>query len=248
MPLRLPPLPLPHDLATNLAHDLAQDLGLPARDILRGVRLMLAGPLRLLEPVGAMFPEPVQHLVDDLRQSVKRGVREASGADAADDADAVAAAMQPSVFTGSGDAVARFARVAYFGLRYVLRRLDRNDLSVSETVAGFAFHTALSDCPADTDAASKAAAIAASLTRLHAIGLAPGTSVGLDAQAVAQCRLAGFVVLLWLLVERPETEATEAELLDLCYTVGMAQRLEILAATDDIAVLADLLRRDARMI
>ena len=244
MPLRLPPLPLPE----NVTQDLAQDLGLPARDILRGVRRMIAGPLRLLEPVGAMFPEPVQHVVDDLRQSVKRGVREVSGADAAGDADAVAAAMQPSVFTGSGDAVARFARVAYFGLRHVLRRLDRQDLSVSETVAGFAFHTALSDCPADADAASKAAAIAASLTRHHVIGVAPGTGIGLDAVAVAESRLAAFVVLLWLLLERPETEANEAELLDLCYAVGTAQRLEILAAEDDTLVLADLLRSDARMI
>ena len=240
MPSRLPPLPLPENLT--------QDLGLPARDILRGVRRAIAGPLRLLEPVGAMFPEPVQHLVDELRQSVKRGLREVSGADAAGDAGAAAAAMQPSVFTGSGDAVARFARVAYFGLNHVLGRLDRSDLSVSETVAGFAFHTALADCPADADAASKAAAIVASLTRHHVIGVAPGTSIGLDAQAVAECRLAAFVVLLWLLVERPETEANEAELLDLCYAVGMAQRAVILAATDDTPVLADLLRRDARMI
>ena len=60
--------------------------------------------------------------------------------------------------------------------------------------------------------------------------------------------MAAFVVLLWLLVERPETEANEAELLDLCYAVGTAQRLEILAAKDDTLVLADLLRSDARMI
>ena len=240
MPSRLPPLPLPESLA--------QDLGLPARDILRGVRRVIAGPLRLLEPVGAMFPEPVQHLVDDLRQSVTRGVRQASGADSAGDAGAVATAMQPSVFTGSGDAVARFARVGYFGLRYVLRRLERGDLSVSETVAGFAFHTALSGCPAGADPATKAAAIAASLTLHHVIGVAPGTSIGLDPPAVEACRLAAFVVLLWLLVERLESEANEAELLDLCYAVSMAQRAVIVAAKDDVAVLAELLRRDARMI
>lgn len=240
MPSRLPPLPLPADLA--------HDLGLPARDILRGVRRVIAGPLRLLEPVGAMFPEPVQHLVDDLRQSVNRGLRQASGADATGDADAVAAGMQPSVFTGSGDAVARFARVAYFGLRYVLRRLDRSDLSVSETVAGFAFHTAVSGCPADADASTKAAAIVVSLTSHHVIGVAPGTSFGLDPQAVETCQVAAFVVLLWLLVERLETEANEAELLDLCYAVSTAQRAVILAAKDDTPVLADLLRTYARMI
>ena len=138
--------------------------------------------------------------------------------------------------------------MAYFGLRTVPRRLDRNDLSVSETVAGFAFHTAVSNCPADADAASKAAAIAVSLTSHHVIGVAPGTSIGLDPQAVEACQVAAFVVLLWLLVERLETEAHEAELLDLCYAVSTAQRAAILAAKDDVAVLADLLRNYARMI
>ena len=52
-----------------------------------------------------------------------------------------AAVMQPSVFTGAGDAVPRFARGAYFGLRTELRRLDRSDPSVSEAVAGFDIHT-----------------------------------------------------------------------------------------------------------
>ena len=138
--------------------------------------------------------------------------------------------------------------MAYFGLRTVPRRLDRNDLSVSETVAGFAFHTAVSNCPADADAASKAAAIAVSLTSHHVIGVAPGTSIGLDPQALAACQVAAFVVLLWLLVERLETEAHEAELLDLCYAVSTAQRGVILAAKDDTLMLADLLRTYARMI
>ena len=242
MPSRLPPLPM----TENLAHD----LGLPARDILRGVRRAISGPLRLLEPVGAMFPEPVQHLVDDLRQSVKRGLRQAAGADAAGDADAVAAAMQPSVFagSGSGDAVARFARVAYFGLSFVLRRLGRDDLSVSETVAGFAFHTALSACPAQADASAKAAAIAFSLTLHHVIGVAPGTSLGLDAQAVDDSRLAAFVVMLWLLVERLETDPDEAELLDLCFRVSSAQRAEIIAVKQDVVALSQLLHSSARMI
>ena len=176
MPSRLPPLPMPADLA--------HDLGLPARDILRGVRRVIAGPLRLLEPVGAMFPEPVQHLVDDLRQSVNRGVREASGVDAT----------------------------------------------------------------SDSDASIKAAAIAVSLTSHQVIGIAPGTSFGLDGQAVEACQVAAFVVLLWLLVERLETEANEAELLDLCYSVSTAQRAVLLAAKDDTLMLADLLRTYARMI
>ena len=234
---RLPPLPLPQ----HLAHD----LGLPARDLLRGVRRAISGPLRLLEPVGAMLPEPVQHLVDDLRQSVKRGARSVSGADGAGDAGAVAAAMQPSVFSGQGDAVARFARVAYFGLRHVLRRLERADLSVSETVAGIAFHSALAQCPADSTPAQKAAAIAASLTSHHAIGIAPGTPLGLDAGAVEDSRLAGFVVMLWLLIERIEADPNEADLLELCCAVGVAQRAVILAAGDDTAA---LLLSYARMI
>ncbi len=240
MSSRLPPLPLPHAFAL--------DLGLPARDILRGVRRVISGPLRLLEPVGAMFPEPVQHLVDDLRQSLKRGLHGASGADEPGDADAVAAAMVPSVFSGSGDAVARFARVAYFGLSYVLRRLEHDDLSVSETVAGFSLHRALSACPMDADAHTKAAAIAASLTSHHVIGVAPGTALGLDAQAVDDSRLAAFVVLLWLLVERLEIDPNEAELLDLCFSVSNAQRAEIIAAKDDVAALAGLLHASAQMI
>ena len=248
MPSRLPPLPLPADLAHDLATNLAHDLGLPARDILRGVRRVIGGPLRLLEPVGAMLPEPVQHLVDDLRQSINRGLRQASGADVTGNAQTAAAAMQPSVFTGSGDAVARFARVAYFGLRYVLRRLDRGDLSVSETVAGFAFHTALSAFPADADASTKAAAIAVSLTSHHVFGVAPGTALGLDVLAVDDSRLAAFVVMLWLLIERLEPDPDEAELLDLCFRVSTAQRDAIIAANDDVAALAGLLHASARMI
>ena len=238
--MRLPPLPLPESLA--------HDLGLPARDILRGVRRAISGPLRLLEPVGAMFPEPVQQLVDDLRKSLQRGVREVSGAAQPGDAEAVAAAMEPSVFLGSGDAVARFARVAYFGLGFVLRRLGREDLSVSETVAGFAFHTALSACPMKADATAKAAAIAVSLTSHHVIGIVPGTSIGLDAQAIDDSRLAAFVVMLWLLVERLETDPDEAELLDLCYSVSSAQRAEIIAEKQDVLALARMLHTYSRMI
>lgn len=224
----LPPLP----------KGLTGDLGSPARDLLRGARQALAAPLRLFEPMARMAPGPIRRLIQDVAHpAAARGarVRDVSAAVSLFDA-------------GGGDEAARFARLAYFGLSNVLGRLGRDDLLISETVAGLGFRAALSRLPADAAAARKAAAVAAELMRRHAIGYAPGTGIALGDKDLADGRLAVFATMLWLLVERPEAEPDEAGLLGLCFDVAVSQVDEIAAAGSDPERLAPLLDADARLI
>ncbi len=237
MPAHLPQLPHPQEIA--------QDLGLPARDILRGVRRALAGPMRLLEPVGARLPEPLQHMLHDLSETVDRGARGASGAGTA---ATVGAALQSPLFSGSTDATARFAQVAYFGLTQALRKSGRADLVVSETVAGYCFHTAMAQTAPDAPACDKAAAVALAMLGHHTIGHAPGTGLGLDARDSTDSRVAVIAVMLWLLTERPDAAPDEAALLALCHDVALSQATALHAAGDDPAQLAGLLDTYARMI
>ncbi len=215
----LPPLPLPNELA------------MPVRDALRGMRKTLSGPLKLMEPVEGALPEP-------LRQVARRvgGQPQTPRPD-----PELADVLGLSDFANSRDATARFARTTYQGLKFALNRLGRDDLLISETVAGLAYRTVQRQNADGADPFQISAQIFEQLVGHHVSGVAPGTSIGLHDAEEQINALAVFAVLLWILVDREIAETNEAEVLALCVDVTASVADQVMEASPDRAQLAGLL-------
>lgn len=212
---------------TQIPKGIARDLGLPGRDILRGVRSTLA-------PARALFPQPVQVVLQTVDASV------ASPA-LPDRLRAVA-----DFFSSKCEDSVQFAMVAHAGLTETLRQMHRDDLLVSETVLALACRRAA--MPSQSCTTHAAAAITISMIKLHAVGRVPGTPFGLEQSDVEDIAVAVFTLVLWFLVDRPDSGQSEAVLLKLCHDVAVTQRTDVLAAVSDKAQLAALLDANARMI
>lgn len=216
-------------LITQIPKGIARDLGLPGRDILRGVRSTLA-------PAKALLPEPVQIVLKKL------------------DASMVSAALPNSLKTGadffSGDYAdsVQFAMVAHAGLTKILHFMQRDHLMVSETVLALACRRAGVHSQKHRCASRAAAAIASGIMQHHAVGCMPGTPYGLGRDDADDICVATFALVLWLLVDRPDSDQSEADLLKLCYDVAVIQRGDILSAMSDEVQFAALLDANARMI
>lgn len=214
---------------TQIPKGIARDLGLPGRDILRGVRSTLA-------PAKALLPEPVRFVLQRLDASVTpSGVPDSLTPDA-------------DFFSGKYEDSVQFAMVAHAGLTEVLRLMQRDHLMVSETALALASRRAALPLRKHTCASHAAAAIATSIMKHHAVGCVPSTPYGLEQQDLDDINVAIFTLLLWLLIDRPDPGQREAVLLKLCHDVAVTQRADILAAMADRDQLAALLDANARMI
>lgn len=240
---RLPHIPLP-----PIGLPVPRTLALPVRDLLRGVRKAMEGPRRLFEPMRSVLPRGFGDATGSVASGALRSIGLTRGPVGHPDELAAAARLAPSIFVTDGDFAAVFARLSYRGLRFVLSRLDRDDLLISETIAAFAFHHAIMQAALGDTASDRAAAVAVALTQHHVVGVAPGTGIGLSEGDITEGRLAIFVVMLWLLIERPKAAADEAALLSLCFDLALSEQAAIDAAQDDAARLSDLLATFARLI
>ena len=228
MPPRVPPLPLPNELS------------MPVRDILRGLRHGLGQPPRLAEPVDAALPGILRNVATQVAELASAGLPPArSGTQAALDRAAELSGLTPDKATAD-----LAAHIIYHGSNFALSHLGRGDLMVSETVARIAYDSAMAQ--ADGDSFERAGALYQSLLSHHVVGVAPGTGIGLTEADRAPTQTALLAVLLWMLVERNGAPQPEAEVLTLCVDVATSILAE--AAPGDPADLAQIFKTHAGVI
>ncbi|MGP9789258.1 hypothetical protein [Roseinatronobacter sp. NSM] len=214
---------------TQIPKGIARDLGLPGRDILRGVRSTLA-------PAKALLPAPVRLVLRKFDASLTpSGLPDSLTPDA-------------DFFSGKHEHTAQFAMVAHAALTEVLQLMQRDHLMVSETVLALGLRRAALPSRKHNCASQVAADVAKSIIKHHAVGCVPGTPYGMQQEDLDDTSVAVFTVLLWLLVDRPEPGQREAALLKLCHDVAVTQRADILAAFGAYDTLAALLDANARLI
>lgn len=226
---------------------------LPAKDLLRGARAMARAAGAALEPLERELPDPLRRVARGAAaglESAAARVRLAArglaarilpGADGGDHL----LSHELDAIMGAEGAAALFADAAAHGLDFTLHRRGRDDLMVSETLAAFAYRAARG---AGGDRFETGARLHLALLERHAVGRAPGTSLGLSAEDLAEARHAGFAVTLWMLVERDAPREDEDELLALCADLTEARRAEIDAAGEDPTALAALFAASAELI
>jgi hypothetical protein len=218
---------------------LPRTLALPTRDFLRGMRRAVSvrrGPLGTV--LAALGPA----------RSEAPGASSRSRLTAMTPADRAILAEAGALLPGALDGARTRALVSivYRGLSILLERLNRTDLMISETVVDYGLRIGLRSA-ADTPA-ERAAAIAISLLRHHAIGCAPGTPLALRDGDMRDERLAIAAVMLWLVIERGGRASAEADLLSLCFEVASLEEGAIREAGEEPAEMARLLRTFAPLI
>lgn len=219
-----------------------RQLALPARDLARGLRHGLARARGL-----APLPGPLRDIAGGMISNVE-GL--------AGTARAAVSRLRPGARTphslseiaGGHDPALHFAAAAAYGLGLALRRMGRDDLLVSETVAAVAYRGSAAGSASEAGMPEIAARLALALSQHHAAGVMPGTPIGLGATDARQLLLAAYAVMLWMTIERDAAREDEDGLLALCVDLTVSLGDEIAAASAAPDRLAALIAAHAEMV
>ncbi len=223
---------------------------LPLKDALKGLRFTLRQGRRLLEPVTARMPGPldevlerVDHLADDAVRVSGRALERLFDLRAQ-----VASVPDLPASHTAAQSDARFAQAAGRALEFALARYGADRLMVSETLLARSYQAVAGQAFQGLEA--QAAALMLHMLEHRVIGIVPGTGLGLDATDRVVAAMATFAVMLWLLTDRDaDAEGQrEEDLLAICCDVAQALHSEILVIGEDAAALAALLAHHAEVI
>lgn len=214
-------------------------LGLPLRDILRGMASFAEATEDMLEPAVQAMPAPMRHALSTAMQAIE-GTGERLLAPHVSGQDIQrASAFLNRVVDGRGDAEC-CARV----LAFAWERMRTPDAAfhdmLSETVAASRLD-ALRRAPGLTPS-DFAAQLFLDLRAWHVAGSAPGLPVSQtdDQQEAIDLKL--FAFLIWLLAVRSPEDLPEEQLLEMAMALTQAFRADVLAAISDSTALSGQLQ------
>lgn len=225
-------------------------IALPVKDALRGTRALFKRATRALvssEPAtnlpvegraarGWLDPQ-IGHLAFEIAQGLRLDPRQRLE---------VTSGLRH--VTDTERAGAAFAKLVRQGLIFSLQRFDAETYLVSETLAAAAYWSGLRKLNEDDVTAVLAAHLYRSLIRHHIAAFAPGTPIGMEDHDLEVVKCATLATMIWLLIERPEPQENEDEILGLCADVAMSLKAEIEAVENDVPALARLMASYADVI
>jgi len=223
-----------------------RELTLPARDFARGVKHAL-GHSRRLAPVRDALPEPLRGFAREVASEIE-GLAGVAREGVALLQRYTAARFGLAEIVVCPEPALRFAEAARYGLEAAVARMGRDDLMASATVAAIAYRTSASLGEPGERLPRAAARLAVALVQHHAVGPAPGTTLGLGVDETQTAMLAGFAVMLWMTIERDAAREDEAGLLVVCIDLTLSLAGEITAAWMDPDRLATLMAHYADVV
>jgi len=220
---------------------------MPARDILRGTYAIVRKTSNRLEPFGGKLPNPLRSMAKEMSSAfggfaqqarhlaydTGAEMRRAGGSETDNSAEL-------SEIMDSDDAAALFAKTFARGLSYGFERVESDRYIVSEVLSANVYRSVARKADAPTDPFDRAARLFVLLGKHQAVGVAPGTGIGMGTEDLGPVAVASFAVLLWMLIERDAPKDNEDEILALCMDVSVSLEGEILEAGRDENVLSAL--------
>lgn len=224
-----------------------RQLALPARDILRGAYAIVRKATSRLEPLGGRLPSPLRGMAKDMSSALggfaqqARDLAYSTGAEMRrGNGGSKDRSAELAVIMDRDDAAALFAKTFARGLSYGFERLNSDRYIVSEVLSANTYRSVARKVDAPDDPYERAAQLFLALDRNQAVGIAPGTGIGMGPADSGPVAIASFAVLLWMLVERDAPRDNEDEILAICVDVSVSLEQEISEASEDEAELARL--------
>ncbi len=224
-----------------------RQLALPARDILRGAYAIVRKASSRLEPLGGRLPSPLRGMAKDMSSVLgdfaqqARDLAYSSGAEMRrGNGDGKDRSAELVDIMDRDDAAALFAKAFARGLSYGFERLESDRYIVSEVLSANTYRSVARKADAPSDPYDRAARLFVALGKNQAIGVAPGTGLGMGPEDAGPVAVARFAVLLWMLVERDAPRDNEDEILAICIDVSVSLEAEIAEAGKDEGRLSSL--------
>lgn len=237
-------------------------MALPVKDALRGVRYglqsfrdaavslqsRLPGPLNTL---GAAAIDRLDRVATEVDRNTSLVVHRYLDPLIARDAETAAF----SNLIAHPNAPLLFARIGYDNLKpliaYICKNYDHEEsFFISEMLAAIAWQRAAAAMDETNDDTKKAALLLVSMSATGVVRTTTSANAARSSVDVTHkiARVAGFALIVWLLIERNCTPEDEEALLFTCCDLALALGEMIDAAGDDAALLSDLIESYAAKV